>query len=131
MASAGHRALRHRRDHRDGGGPGRTSAKRYAFWSTGLILFTLWQTGSLIGALVGTSIDPARFGLDAAAPAVFLALLWPQLKARSGKVVALGGGLVAFLLIPVAPAGVPVIAAAGVALAAGLLVRPRIGADAG
>ena len=95
-----------------------------------MILFTLWQTGSLIGALVGTSIDPARFGLDAAAPAVFLALLWPQLTTRSAKVVALGGGLVAFLLIPVAPAGVPVIAAAGVALAAGLLVRPRRATEA-
>ncbi len=58
-------------------------AKRYAFWSTGLILFTLWQSGSLVGALLGTAIDPARFGLDAAAPAVFLALLWTQLRSRS------------------------------------------------
>ncbi|HVK34197.1 MAG TPA: branched-chain amino acid ABC transporter permease, partial [Microlunatus sp.] len=98
-----------------------------AFWSTGLILFTLWQTGSLVGALLGTAIDPARFGLDAAAPAVFLALLWAQLRTRSAKVVAVLGGLVAFLLIPVAPAGVPVIAAAGVAGAAGLAVRPRSG----
>jgi len=100
-------------------------AKRFAFWSTGLILFALWQTGSLVGALVGEAIDPARLGLDAAAPAVFLALLWPALKSRSGKVVAALGGLVAFLLIPVAPAGVPVIAAATVAVAAGLLAKPR------
>ena len=100
-------------------------AKRYAFWSTGLILFTLWQTGSLVGALLGTAIDPARFGLDAAAPAVFLALLWPQLRTRSAKLVAVLGGLLAFLLIPIAPAGVPVIAAAAVAVAAGLTVRPR------
>ena len=68
-------------------------AKRYAFWSTGLILFTLWQTGSLVGALLGAAIDPARFGLDAAAPAVFLALLWSQLRSRSAKVVAVLGGL--------------------------------------
>jgi 4-azaleucine resistance transporter AzlC len=99
-------------------------AQRYAFWSTALILCTLWQTGSLLGAVLGAAIDPQRFGLDAAAPAVFLALLWPALRTRSGKIVALGGGLIAFLLIPVAPAGVPVIAAAGVAIAAGL-VRPR------
>ena len=100
-------------------------ARRYAFWSTGLILFTLWQTGSLVGALLGEAIDPSRFGLDAAAPAVFLALLWAQLRSRPAKAVAVLGGLLAFVLIPVAPAGVPVIAAAAVAVAAGLLVRSR------
>lgn len=99
-------------------------AKRYAFWATGLILCTLWQIGSLTGALVGEAIDPQRFGLDAAAPAVFLALLWPALKTAIGKVVASLGGLVAFLLIPVAPAGVPVIASAAVAVVAGLIVKP-------
>lgn len=102
-------------------------AKRYAFWSTGVILFTLWQTGSVVGALLGEAIDPSRFGLDAAAPAVFLALLWSQLRTRSAKVVAVLGGLLALLLIPVAPAGVPVIASAAVAVVAGLIVRPRDG----
>lgn len=100
-------------------------ARRYAFWSTGVILFALWQTGSLVGARLGTTIDQARFGLDAAAPAVFLALLWPQLKTRAAKVVAVLGGLVALLLIPVAPAGVPVIAAAGVAVVAGSTAGSR------
>ena len=100
-------------------------AKRYAFWATGVILCTLWQTGSLVGAVLGAAIDPKTFGLDAAAPAVFLALLWPQLRSRPAKLVALTGGLVAFLLIPVAPAGVPVIAAAAVAVVAGLTVRSR------
>ena len=100
-------------------------AKRYAFWATGLILFVLWQLGSLLGALVGTAIDPSDFGLDAAAPAVFLALLWPGLRKRVNRWVALAGAAVALVLVPVAPAGVPVIAAAGVALVAGLLpVRP-------
>ena len=100
--------------------------QRYAFWATGLILFPLWQLGSLIGALVGTAIDPADFGLDAAAPAVFLALLWPALRRRDGQVVALAGAAVALALVPVAPAGVPVIAAAAVALVAGLLRRRTV-----
>lgn len=95
-------------------------AQRYAFWATGLVLFTLWQCGSLVGALVGSSIDPAAFGLDAAAPAVFLALLWPSLKKSRARWVALGGAALAFVLIPVVPAGVPVIAAAGIAVIAGL-----------
>jgi 4-azaleucine resistance transporter AzlC len=96
-------------------------AKRYAFWATGLILFVLWQFGTLAGALVGSAIDPDAFGLDAAAPAVYLALLWPALKAPRARWVAVAGALLAVALIPLAPAGVPVVAAAGVAIVAGLL----------
>ena len=102
--------------------------QRYAFWATGLILFPLWQLGSLAGALIGTAIDPADFGLEAAAPAVFLALLWPSLRRRDGRVVALAGAAVALALVPVTPAGVPVIAAAVVALVAGLLPRRTVAA---
>jgi 4-azaleucine resistance transporter AzlC len=94
-------------------------ARRYAFWATGLILCALWQVGSLAGALVGAAIDPAAFGLDAAAPAVFLALLWPNLRTAQARLVALGGVAVALALVPIAPAGIPVVAAAGVAVIAG------------
>jgi predicted branched-subunit amino acid permease len=59
-------------------------------------------------------------GLDAAAPATFLALLWPQLKQAGAPLVAVLGAVVAVVLIPVAPAGVPVIAAAFVAVVVGL-----------
>jgi 4-azaleucine resistance transporter AzlC len=96
-------------------------ARRFAFWATGLILFTLWQLGSLAGALVGRAVEPDAVGLDAAAPAVFLALLWPSLRRRGARWVALGGVVVALALVPVAPPGIPVVAAAGVALVAGLL----------
>jgi 4-azaleucine resistance transporter AzlC len=98
-------------------------AQRYAFWVTGVILFICWQLGSLAGAVLGSAIDPAAFGLDAAAPAVFLALLWPSLRQRSGRLVALAGAGLALVLVPFAPPGVPVLAAAAVALAAGL--RPE------
>jgi 4-azaleucine resistance transporter AzlC len=103
-------------------------AQRYAFWATGLILCALWQLGSLIGAVLGTAIDPADFGLEAAAPAVFLALLWPALRRRDGRLVALAGAAVALALVPITPAGVPVIAAAAVAFVAGL-GRRRTGAS--
>jgi predicted branched-subunit amino acid permease len=96
-------------------------ARRYAFWATGLILCTLWQAGTLIGAAVGRAIDPAAFGLDAAAPAVYLALLWPRLRAAAARWVAVAAAGVACALVPIAPPGLPVIAAAGVALIAGLL----------
>ena len=100
-------------------------AQRYAFWATGLILGVCWQLGSLAGALIGTALDTATFGLDAAAPAVFLALLWPALKLAANRWVGLAGAAVALALIPVAPPGVPVIAAAAVALIAGMLHRRR------
>jgi 4-azaleucine resistance transporter AzlC len=95
-------------------------ARRYAFWATGLILFCLWQLGSLSGALIGRAVNPSDVGLDAAAPAVFLALLWPSLRRREARWVALGGAAVALVLVPLVPPGIPVIAAAGVALVAGL-----------
>jgi predicted branched-subunit amino acid permease len=95
-------------------------AQRYAFWATGLILFCLWQVGSLSGALIGAAINPSDVGLDAAAPAVFLALLWPSLQRREARWVAAGGAAVALALIPPTPPGIPVLAAASVALVAGL-----------
>jgi 4-azaleucine resistance transporter AzlC len=105
--------------------------QRYAFWATGLILCSLWQVGTLVGALVGRAVDPAAFGLDAAAPAVFLALLWPRLASAAQRWVALAGAGVALLLVPLVPQGVPVIAAAGVAVLAGLVPGRRAGARAG
>lgn len=95
--------------------------KRYAFWGTGLMLFCLWQLGSLAGALVGRAVNPADIGLDAAAPAVFLALLWPMLRRLEARWVALGGALLALALVPIAPPGIPVLASAIVALVSGLL----------
>jgi 4-azaleucine resistance transporter AzlC len=105
-------------------GQDQPAAKRYAFWATGLILCTLWQVGTLTGALVGQALDPSALGLDAAAPAIYLALLWPALKRVEARWVAIAGAAVAVVLIPLAPKGVPVIAAAAVALAVGLWPRP-------
>ena len=99
------------------------AAGRYAFWATALWLCGLWNVGTLLGALLGQAVDPAALGLDAAAPAVFLALLWPQLRQRTAPLVAVLGAGLGLVLIPLAPAGVPVVAAAGVALVAGLLTR--------
>ncbi len=101
-----------------------TRARRLAFWTTGLAVFVLWNLATLAGALAGTALgDPQTYGLDAAVPAAFLALLWPRLSDRRARLVALAAAAVALLLTPVAPAGVPVMAAAGVAVLAGLLWR--------
>jgi 4-azaleucine resistance transporter AzlC len=95
-------------------------AKRYAFWVAGLILFVCWQSGSLAGAVLGSAIDPRDFGLDAAAPAVYLALLWPSFREPANRWVGVAGAVIALALVPFVPPGVPVLAAAAAALVAGL-----------
>lgn len=85
---------------------------RRAFLLTGASVFLLWNAGTLLGALLGGGLgDPKALGLDAMFPAAFLALLAPQLRRPGAPAAAVGGALVALLLLPYAPAGVPVIAA--------------------
>jgi len=95
------------------------AAARYAFSATGIAIYVFWNAGTLIGALAGTGLDPARFGLDAMFPAAFLALLAPQLRQPGTMRVAVAGGLIALALIPITPVGVPVLAAALGVVAAG------------
>ena len=97
------------------------AAVRAGFWWTGIGVFVLWNVFTLVGALVGNALgDPRRYGLDAAAAAAFLALVWPRLAGRLAQVVAGAAVLVALALTPVTPPGVPVLAAAGVAVVIGL-----------
>ena len=100
--------------------------KRYAFWAAGLVLFVCWQSGSLAGALLGSAIDPRDFGLDAAAPAVYLALLWPALQRAENRWVGLAGVVIALALVLFIPPGLPVVAAAAAALVAGLVRTERV-----
>ncbi len=86
---------------------------RGAFWATGVSVFVLWNLGTLAGALAGSGLgDPAALGLDAMFPAAFLALLAPQLRQPGAPPAAVAGALIALVLIPLTPAGVPVLAAA-------------------
>ena len=83
---------------------------RLAFWATGLAVFTLWNLGTLIGALATHALpDPKVLGFDAAPPAAFLALLAPRLRAREPMAIALGAGVLALVCLPFVPAGVPLL----------------------
>ena len=87
--------------------------KLQAFLAGGVSVFVFWNTGTLIGALAGSSIaDPLAFGLDAAFPASLLALMAPRLKEASARRVAVLGAVIALALTPFLPAGLPIIAAA-------------------
>ena len=90
-------------------------AQVYGFWATGIGVFIFWNLATLIGAIAGDLMgDPAIWGLDAAAAAAFLGLLWPKLKGRLP--LALVAGAVALALTPFLPAGGAILAAAMVAL---------------
>ncbi len=99
-------------------------AARVGFLATGLSVFVLWNLATLFGALVGDRLgDPRRYGLDAAVGGAFLALLWPRLTKPRNRLVAVLGAALALSLVPLTPAGVPVLAAAVVALGMGVLTR--------
>ena len=83
----------------------------------GLVLYACWVSGTVIGALAGDALgDPADLGLDAAFPALFLAILVTQVHDRQALAAAVLGGVIALLLLPVAPAGLPIVAAAAACL---------------
>ncbi len=101
---------------------GSVPAARLGFVSTGVAVFVLWNAATAVGAVGGQVLgDPRTYGLDAAVGAAFLALLWPRLHDQRSRVVAVGAALVALVLVPLTPAGVPVLVASGVALLAGVM----------
>jgi predicted branched-subunit amino acid permease len=90
------------------------------FWLTGAAVFTFWNLMTFAGAVLGDALgDPRAWGLDAAAAAAFLGLLWPRLVQRQALAVAAAALLVATITTPALPAGVPVLLAGGVAVLVG------------
>lgn len=74
--------------------------------------FTCWTLGTALGVVVGASVsDPGRFGLDALFPAFFCVLLAGELSDTASRTAAVVAGLIALVLIPIAPPGIPVVAA--------------------
>ena len=83
----------------------------------GLLLYASWVGGTAVGVLAGDALgDPRDLGLDGAFPALFLALLAPQLRGPRAAIAAVAGAGVALALIPVTPAGTPIVAASAACL---------------
>ncbi|MGH3356515.1 MAG: AzlC family ABC transporter permease [Nocardioidaceae bacterium] len=94
---------------------------RLGFFATGVSVFLLWNLATLVGGIAGQALgDPRDLGLDAAVAAAFVALMWPQLTDTRSRVTAVAAALLAVVLVPMVPAGVPVLAAALVAVLVGL-----------
>jgi hypothetical protein len=86
--------------------------RRAAFWTCGLALFAIWNVSVLLGVLAGSVVrNTNAFGLDATFPAVVIALALPALADLRTRFSAGTGAVIAVALMPVLPAGLPVLAA--------------------
>lgn len=93
-----------------------TAEQGRGFWTAGLSVFVAWNLCTLAGALLGDALgDPRRWGLDGAAVAAFLGLLWPRLRGREPVALAVTCALVTVIALPELPAGMPILLAALVA----------------
>ncbi|CAM3374515.1 AzlC family ABC transporter permease [Occultella aeris] len=100
--------------------------QRRGFWVAGVGIYVLWNAFSLLGAILGGALgDPARWGLDGAAVAAFLGLLWPRLKGREPVAIAVVCALVTVLAVPHLPPGVPILVAGLVAAVWGWISHGR------
>jgi 4-azaleucine resistance transporter AzlC len=91
----------------------------------GTLLYAAWVTGTTLGVLAGKLIgDPNKIGMDAAFPALFLALLVGQIRSRRAGVAAVAGAAIALVVTPFAKPGIPLIAAC-LACAIGWRRTPR------
>ncbi len=87
-----------------------------AFWITGLSVYVFWNLGTLVGAIAGSSIDPRTYGLDAAFPAGFVAMVAPHFSTRNGRAAGLLGGLICLVTIPFVPVGMSILCASAAVL---------------
>lgn len=86
-------------------------ARVTAFWVTGASVYVFWNVGTLVGALAGTALDPETYGLDAAFPAGFVAMVAPHFRTANGRRAAVIGGLVCLATIPFVPIGMSILCA--------------------
>lgn len=101
-------------------------AQRIGFWLTGAAIFVGWNTMTAAGAVLGDAMgDPRMWGLDAAAAAAFLGLLWPRIQSRQPAAVAAVAAVITVLTVPTAPAGLPVLIAAASGIIMALLAERR------
>ena len=90
--------------------------QRRGFWTAGVGIYVLWNLFTAVGAVLGDAMgDPRRWGLDGAAVAAFLGLLWPRLRSREPVTLAVACALVTVAVVPLTPPGVPILVAAAVA----------------
>ncbi|MEF9873891.1 MULTISPECIES: AzlC family ABC transporter permease [Micrococcaceae] len=90
--------------------------KRRGFFTAGVGVYVLWNLFTLVGALLGERMgDPAAWGLDGAAVAAFIGLLWPRLKSVEPVMIAIAAAILTALAVPVTAPGLPILVTAACA----------------
>jgi 4-azaleucine resistance transporter AzlC len=89
---------------------------RWRLFGTTAPQYVTWALGTVTGALMGSGVDIHKFGLGAIYPTFFLTLLIAELRDARARGVAATGALIAFALVPIAPAGIPILVASVAAL---------------
>ena len=102
------------------------SEQKQGFWWTGVSVYIFWNGLTLVGALLGKALgDPQQWGLDAAAAAAFVGLVWPRLINLINRTVAGGALVIAILVSPFVPPGVPVLISGLFGIVVALIVKPK------
>lgn len=97
-----------------------------AFWITAATLWLCWNLGSVAGALLGAVLgEPQTWGLDAAFPAMFVALLAPHVRTPAGRTAAGVAAAVALGAVPVTASGIPILLAVSALIPAVFVQRHR------
>ncbi len=87
--------------------------QRRGFWVAGVGVYLLWNLFTALGAVLGNALgDPRQWGLDGAAVAAFLGLLWPRLNSREPIALAVASAAIAMVAVPIVPPGIPILIAA-------------------
>ncbi len=100
--------------------------QKQGFWWTGISVYIFWNGLTLVGALLGEALgDPQQWGLDAAAAAAFVGLVWPRLTNLINRTVAGGALVIAILVSPFVPAGVPVLISGLFGIVVAVIIKPK------
>jgi predicted branched-subunit amino acid permease len=101
---------------------GELREQRRGFWLTGAAIFVGWNLMTAVGAVLGDALgDPKAWGLDAAAAAAFLGLLWPRIQAFQPVAIAAVSAVVTVIAVPTLPPGIPILVAAATGLVLALV----------
>jgi len=101
---------------------GELREQRRGFWLTGAAIFVGWNLMTTVGAVLGDALgDPKAWGLDAAAAAAFLGLLWPRIQAFQPVAIAAVSAVVTVIAVPTLPPGIPILVAAATGLVLALV----------
>jgi predicted branched-subunit amino acid permease len=95
--------------------PDRGAFDRARLIGSALVLYATHVGGTLLGACAAAALEPSRWGLDAALPALFAVLIWPYLRHGRARVIAVASAGLTLSLTPILPPGVPILAGASVA----------------